>query len=682
MIDLEYIRLLEFLRFSGRENDEELLEVIKAAIVSEDKRFLRSLTRLLELEATEQLVRQDAFFPYPPRDVVKGPVRVGVVTRTKDEFGLYPEELNRGLLVCGSPGTGKTNLVELIVPQVISQGIKVFIADIKRDYIPLASAVHELCLMDISEFRFNPLEAPSGSDPHRYAQLVANIYRKAMGVLTAGEGVFYQSILELYDIFGITKGSEEFPTLFDLLEYEKNRKGKRFDPEAEAREREVNRLLTITSALGQTINCSKGIPIEKLLENNVVLLLDRLNPEVRAFILGCILTAIYSYRMSKNEKSALKNVLIIDDCKSLLPIQEEKRVHQGIPTFTEFLTQSREYGFGHILTDHLPTFLASAAKAASYAKILLPLGRGEDYWDMARCMGLNEEQLEEAHSLKEYEAIVKLAGRWTKPFKIEIYGSGIKRVVDEERIKRKNAPIIEELTKDVRLRKEKPLILIKEAHTLEQNQSYLTSDEQELLKDVAKNPFLFLSQRKERLRWPWQKLCSTISRLERKGFVEVVTIHLGRRGPPSKLLELKPKALEWLRSLDGRRNFEVFKGVKGGIVHAFWCQRLALALEKKGYKVELEAELKKGVFADCLARKDGKVIAIEVECSSNGLRNVEKYHDFFNFIDHLFVAVVDKTRLREIKGKLRNPGSDEKVKVMDVRELIASLESGGGIISS
>ncbi|MEM2445882.1 MAG: DUF87 domain-containing protein [Candidatus Bathyarchaeia archaeon] len=682
MMDLELIKLLELLRLSGRDNEEEMVEVIKAALVSHNKLFLRSLTKLLTLEAAEQMVRQDPFFPYPPRDVIAGPIKVGLISKTREEFGLYPEELNKGLLVCGSPGTGKTNLVELIVPQVISQGIKVFIADIKRDYIPLASAVPELCLMDISEFRFNPLEAPSGSDPYRYAQLVANIYRKAMGVLTAGEGVFYQSVLELYEIFGINKGYDEFPTLFDLLEYEKNRKGKRFGPEAEAREREINRLLTITSALGQTINCRKGIPIEKLLENNIVLLLDRLNPEVRAFILGCILIAIYSYRMSKNERSALRNVLVIDDCKSLLPIQEEKRVHQGIPTFTEFLTQSREYGFGHILTDHLPTFLASAAKAASYAKILLPLGRGEDYWDMARCMGLNEEQLEKAYGLKEYEAIVKLAGRWTNPFKIEIYGSGIKRVVDEERIKRKNAPMIEELTKDVKVRKEKTLILIKEAHTLEQNQSYLTSDEQELLKDVAKKPFLFLSQRKERLRWSWQKLCSTISKLERKGFVEVVAVHLGTRGPPSKLLELKPKALDWLRSLDGEGSFKVFRSVKGGIEHAFWCQRLALTLEKKGYKVELETELKKGVFADCLARKDGKVIAIEVECSSNGIKNVEKYRNFLNFIDHLFIAVADKTKLREIKGKLRNSGIDEKIKVMDVRELIASLESKEGIISS
>ena len=641
-LNLELEQLMELVRLSGHEDDEELLQAIEMALIAGNRPFLRSLARFLRAEAAKQVVREDVFFPYPRAEVIDGPIKVGKVVQTGNIFGLYPEELNRGLLVCGSPGTGKSNLVELLIPQAI-KFCKVFIADMKRDYIPLAKVIPDLFVMDISELRFNPLEVPEGVEPNRHAQLVSNIYRKSMGVMTAGEGVLYHSIYQLYEIFGVNRGSKEFPNLFDLLEYEKKRKVRPFGPEAQAREREINRLLTITLALGDTINCSRGMSIKKLLNNNIVLLLDRLNPEIRSFILGCILISMYSYCISHGRKASLRNLIVIDDCKSLVPIQEERRIHQGVPTFTEFLTQSREFGFGHILTDHLPTFLSSAVKAASYAKIMMPLGRGEDYLDMASSMGLSREQLRSAYGLGEHEAIVKLAGRWTKPFKIEIFPSNIDRNVRLEWIRDKG--FLDELMQDVTPRAERFKVWIEQK-----------DDEEEmlfkLLSFIYENPVLSVTERLKRLGWPIKKELKLREELINRGYIEMVRIRTGTVGRDPTLYEVTSKGKEWLEQKGYR--FKPREG-RGGPLHRYFVSRIKEHFERIGAHVQ--AEVKVGdVWADLLIKlPQGQRYALQ--CSvANGiedeLRNLKKLAQIGWLDKVIFVAMNEKV-LRVMKKECK-----------------------------
>lgn len=647
-VDPEVERLLELVELSGRASDEELLETIELALLAGNRPFLRSLSRLLQREAARQLVRQDPYFPYPPSDVIDGPIKVGRVIQTGDTFGLYPEELNRGLLICGSPGTGKSNLVELLIPQIIKV-CKVFIADMKRDYIPLANVIPDILVMDISDLRFNPLEVPEGVDPNRHAQVVSNIYRKSLAVLTAGEGALYHSICKLYEILGVNNDSEEFPNLFDLLDYEKKRKFRPFGPESQAREREINRLLTITLALGETINCSRGFSIEKLLGNNIVLLLDRLNPEIRSFILGCILTSMYSYRISNGQKSPLRNIIVIDDCKSLLSIQEERRINQGVPTFTEFLTQSREFGFGHILTDHMPTFLASAAKAASHVKIMMPLGRGEDYWDMARCMGLDQEQLKSAYNLAEHEAIIKLGGRWAEPFKVEIFPSQVNRNISLEEIDNKG--MLDWLMEEVRPRAEVLKGWMDQRD--EEGEGLLFR----LLSFIYENPELSVTERVHRLGWSTKRELKLREELMNRGYIDEVKVMPGRVGREPSLYEVTAKGKEWLE----QKGYKLRpREGRGGPLHRYFVAQIRQHFERAG--AEVRAEVKVGdVWTDLLIRLPGGerqavqcCVANEIE---DELRNLRRLAEV-DWLDGLIFVAMDKRVLKAVKSKCKGIRAD------------------------
>ncbi len=185
-------------------------------------------------------------------------------------------------------------------------------------------------------------------------------------------------------------------------------------------------------------------------------------------------------------------------------------------------------------------------------------------------------------------------------------------------------------------------------------------------------PFLFTTQRREQLKLSWRKMSTALNKLERKGFIQVAPVNLGRKGKPPKLIELRPKAHSWLKQ-DGE---PITKLPKGGIVHAYWCWRIAELFKGKGYKADLEAELKSGVYCDCLASKDGEVVAIEVECSSNGLRNAEKYASFINFVDQVIVAVDanppgrQKQAVQELNRGINAMGLHGKVEGVGVRDLL------------
>lgn len=246
--------------------------------------------------------RNEPFYKYISSDDLAGPIRV-----VREKFhglavGLHERELSESMFIAGRPGTYKTAVLETICPQWVELGNRFFVISQKHDYISLIEAVPQVCVMDVSEFRFNPLEPCNPASANRHAQIVANAARKNFESMLSGEIHMYEAIHSLYERFGVYKGQMEFPTMQDLLDYEKNRYVSPHTEEARAQERLIRRLSLLTKSLGPTINVSRGIPIQVLLEHNIVLLVDRLVPQVRDFLTECILVSMFTYRIEHGER--------------------------------------------------------------------------------------------------------------------------------------------------------------------------------------------------------------------------------------------------------------------------------------------------------------------------------------------------------------------------------------------
>lgn len=216
---------------------------------------------------------------------------------------MHERELGESMFIAGRAGTYKTAVLEIICPQWVELGNRFFAISQKHDFVSLVEAVPEVCVMDLSEFRFNPLEPFSPTSANRHAQIIANTAPKNFESMLSGEIHMYEVIHSLYERFGVYEGQmEELPTMQDLLDYEKSRYVSPHTEEARAKERLIRRLSLLTKSLGPTINVSKGIPVEVLLQHNIVLLVDRLTPQVRDFLIECLLVSMFTYRIERGER--------------------------------------------------------------------------------------------------------------------------------------------------------------------------------------------------------------------------------------------------------------------------------------------------------------------------------------------------------------------------------------------
>jgi DNA helicase HerA-like ATPase len=96
------------------------------------------------------------------------------------------------------------------------------------------------------------------------------------------------------------------------------------------------------------------------------------------------------------------------------------------------LRQIREFGEAVIVIDQEPSKLSQSIKANTYTKIVFNLGNGRDIDDIARCLGLNEEERDYIKLLDVGTAIVAQKGRVVTPIHVAFPNLEIRKgVVDD-----------------------------------------------------------------------------------------------------------------------------------------------------------------------------------------------------------------------------------------------------------
>ena len=137
-------------------------------------------------------------------------------------------------------------------------------------------------------------------------------------------------------------------------------------------------------------------------------------------------------------REKLMGVLIIDEAKRVFCASEAysqtTAEFSGIPPAELILDEIRSFGQGLILADNEPSKLSNAVKANTNIKIAGFLGNGRDIDDIAQAMNLNEEEKEALSHLERGEWLVKLAGRYTRPFLIKTEDFPLPRNVSDEEL--------------------------------------------------------------------------------------------------------------------------------------------------------------------------------------------------------------------------------------------------------
>lgn len=120
---------------------------------------------------------------------------------------------------------------------------------------------------------------------------------------------------------------------------------------------------------------------------------------------------------------------------------------------TQFTSQIREFGEGLVVADQMPIILSESIKSNVYTIICMSQSGGKNIEEMARAMDLKGEQIATLTQLisdkttNQFEAIVKMSGRWPQPFMIEIKPFTVEKSVTDYELDEKMRPLIEELKK-------------------------------------------------------------------------------------------------------------------------------------------------------------------------------------------------------------------------------------------
>lgn len=624
---------------------------------SERDEIKEDIDDLLGFHLPRLVFSEKPMLPSPEREEIDGEIKIGRVTQGAKElydFGLLRKELNQHMLITARSGAGKTTLIIQIIRQLISASIPFLVFDYKRDYRHLIRHCPELVVVSWRDLRINPLEPPPGVSFREWKQQFLNIFGHV-------EAIWHGSTQ--YLLGAMDKAYEEkrrVPTLEEVYRkvVEANETARKMREYASVVE---TRLYGLISKLGETINSEKTlIDMEKLLQLPVVLELDGLGRDEADILALWLFYWIYAYRRAKSMRGKLLHVLIIDEAKRIFTGSEQysqtTAEYSGIPPADLVCDEIRDFGEAIVAADQEPTKLSNSLKANTYTKITGYLGNGRDIDDIAEAMNLSDEEREAISKLEVGEWLIKLAGRYVKPFTIKSEDFPLEKNVSDEEVKARMKPLIERLYRK-----------FGEGSRDEKPEAKLSEDAWKLLENINSHPFSGISGRQRELGFSARRIERAKDELMMNGLIKRVEIPLTSRRPTSFLV-LTSKALQILEA----KGFDtgLWKHVGNvGFEHMLYQVLIRWQFKKLGYNAHVEVSLN-GRRIDVLAVKDGRKVGVEVELNAKiSLREKLKVA---NELDELYI-VTSKKLFHEIRERLELPQS--RVRLYSIDKFLERLRN-------
>ena len=653
-------------------------------------RQLQMVARLLKPKLAMKQLSPNPFEPNPPRQQSAGQINLGFVKGTENPFGLLLDEIGEHTLISGRSGSGKTTLIYIILAQLAKNNIPFWSFDFKQDYRHISKFTDTL-VFNWHNFRFNPLRPPEGVDPKIWMQAFTNVFSQVYWLLSGTKAILLEHIDRLYRDYRVFEGSDVYPSMLDLAECLKQRKLERkYGRETGFWESAKNRLDEVLLSFSGMFDCDKGFSLTELLENNVVFELEGLLTENQSFIINIILRSVFQYRITKGQRGHFRHVFLFDEAKSVFDKNREFTKELGINEVAQFTATIREFGEGLVVSDQMPAKLGDMIKGNVHTVICMSQSGAENIIEMSKALGLSKEQTESLRNLqsdkvgKVFEAVVRMSGRWTQPFVIQMMQLPpelLNKDVDSESVAEFMAPHLERLSSSIVPRTPYQEILtgikkeeVREAakqreEFIERTEEKKAVDENQLIQiltNIKEHPFIEQKSRIEMLGLTGS--ASTVNKLFKelvdRGFVVPHKIGLGRGKGVRILYEMTDAGMKFARikpfTIPGRSGFP----------HKFWQHTIKAFYEKQGLKADIEKRL--GLKNVDVCVKDGKnLIAVEVELSPDHLiDNIMK--DLDSGCNQVVVCCPNKKMMANYRKRVNEHDESllEKIEFRVLSELI------------
>lgn len=623
---------------SGRADIENTLELLASKYLNADYEFDRSP------------------FPPPPRSfAAAGDIELGSVSYA-DKM-LYPfyfksNRLKEHILVAGRSGSGKTNLVFMLMDGMIRKKIKVLALDWKRGYRDLKSLYPDLKVYtvgrDVAPLRFNPLIPPEGCEPHIWIKLIVDVIAQSY---LGGEGVISLLVAgldHLYRQAGVfDKQSTHWPTVVDLLAW--LRKAKLRGRAAMWQASAERILLAMTyGEFGAVLNTTDNSHIAGLLDENVVLEMDGLSSASDKTMFSEALTLyLYRCRLAQGPRERLTNMIILEEAHNLLL---KKSTESRESVLENSIRMVRQYGLGYVFVDQSASLLSKVAFANSYATIALSQKLKSDVSAIASAMNLSDEQKQSISTLAVGTAVVRLADEYPQGFLVKIrkcpiqegsvpdsaiqavlpahHGDSISNrpnnvsldavsaVSASDRIEKQNRNTSNEdiSVADTRPPSPKAAEIDRSAVDSDPPGHKLNREEIRFLADIAARPLSTTVWRYQRLNLSRRKGNAIRQSLAAAGLIEPVPI--ATRSGQVVLYQLT----ETGRAVCEFEHIDPGPRPRESLEHRYWVRQAGSYFEKKGFEIQCEHPVRGNGAVDILATRPGTQMVIEVETGKSDIQ--------------------------------------------------------------
>lgn len=624
LIMLNNLRITAYI--TGRQETPVIKNLLRAiAVVKDDTKAVRIYKKAMNaLQMSPEFIAAATSrlpFSCPPANLINGEIQIGAVfdpvRRCMFPFGLRLQELRQHTQIIGRSGSGKTTLIIAVLYQMMEQQIPFFCFDFKRDYRSLLRHGNPLVLRWNSTFKFNPFMPPPSVDFISWLVIVRDVF---FDIFFPGypaestKSVFFETALRLQE----KNGKLNFFDFADELRLMLTDKSVSSTTKERAKAM-LNRLEPMLHIIGGVLDCNEGYSIPSLMERPVVLELDGLGSECQNLLCGLISQYMFFYRMNANQRGGKASFIVIDEAHRLL---------SGSNKFIgEFIRLSREFGLGIIYASQTLDDIDNCVLSNTYSIIALSITGAKDRNAMFGAMGLNAEQSDVLNSLPMKQAVVKLAGRWMRPFLVRLPEMHIDKNISDAEVAMRMKDIIATLKFTPR-KAEKGASSTTEIHeqplenpsTDPAENGVLPENELAALRDIRDRAFIPVAERIHNLGLTNHTGTKTFRLLLDAGYITEVKVKTSRRGRPQVFYELTNEG----EKIVGPQQFGDGGG-KGGLEHVFYQRRLKDFFASQGCTAIVE-EFRNGKACDLGLVHYGKNIAVEIVCSNPGkeLSNIEK----------------------------------------------------------
>ena len=570
----------------------------------------------------------------PPKHTAGGEIHLGTIVYEEEKypFGISRGELLQHLGIFGRSGAGKSNVVFHILDQLTKKNIPWLFFDWKRTarHVSIGTAKIYTPGRSLSPFLFNPFLPPPGLEKNTYVNHLIDIISDAYTLGDGARSMLRKAITSCYE------QDKDSPTLTEVLrELEKlSAKGRGAGWKMSAtRALESIQFSEVTAETG----VSQEEIVRTLVDQNTIIELNGLDQGSKKLLVPLLALWIFYLKLASRQREKLQLVLVLEEAHHLLYGQQRSK-----ETVMEMvLRQCRELGLAVIVVDQHPSLISRAALGNLYTSICLNQKAPTDVSKAAALSSVNENEKKYFGMLAIGQGIVKLQGRWNKPFLVEF-----------PLVKVKKGAVSDELLRSY-LQGSRTLSGLRRAVAKEYGgerrfrilDTRLEDKEFVFLEDVLEHRQDGVDKRYRRLGWSGDKGNKVKNKLLDDGILEAEEVKLGRTR--KVLLRVTSTAKQELGVGPGNMG-------KESIAHEFWKRFYAAKFRELGYEVKLEAP-RRGGRVDVLARKGSESVAIEVETGkSDVVGNVKKC--LLSGSYRVLVVATDETARNRVEKELGKAG--------------------------